>query len=142
LLRPAARRGLAEESDVLPDEKTRLLELFGEPGRWCQGAEARSKAGEPVQYSDCRAAAWDLTGALCFLFGWRRACELFHQLDRHIRHPKREHWRLGDPAIAAMVALQDYNDRRSTTYEAIIERLESMPVWQGHRQVGHRTAPE
>jgi hypothetical protein len=33
-----------------------------------------------------------------------------------------------------MAALQDYNDLHETTYELIVARLRTMPVWRGSRQ--------
>ena len=76
--------------------------------------------------------AWDITGALCRLFGWRRARILFGQLDRHI-HGKRIafSWPARDSEIEAMTALQDFNDRADTTFETLRERIETMPVWHG-----------
>ena len=73
---------------MMPDEKAQLLALLEDERRWCRDAEARDADGNSVSFHDATAVAWDITGALCRLFGWRRACELFRQLDRHI-HGKR-----------------------------------------------------
>jgi len=118
---------------MMPHEKERLLALFDRKQRWCQGAEARDAHGAPVAFDDAGATAWDLTGALCLLFGWKRACELFRQLDRHISGQRRGQWHNHRPEIDALVALQDYNDDSQTTYETLLNHLRSMPVWRGPR---------
>jgi hypothetical protein len=115
---------------MLPDEKDKLLALFDGQERWCQGAEARDARGEAVCYSDPAAAAWDLTGGVCLLFGWRRASALFQQLARHILG-RRDRQPARSPEIESMAALQDYNDRTDTTYAMVREQLEAMPVWKG-----------
>lgn len=116
---------------MMPDERERLLALLHDEDRWCQGAEARDHHGDPVRYDDVTAVAWDITGALCFLFGWRRACVLFRQLDRHIFGQQRHGWFEQSPELASMAALQDYNDDDKTTYEMVISRLRTVPVWHG-----------
>lgn len=109
-------------------EKEQLLALLLNAHCWCQAAEARSANGEAVTYSDPDAAAWDLTGAVCHLFGWRRACQLFVQLDRYI-HPRARAGLAGrDAEIAAMVGLQNWNDDPQTTHAELLERLERVPV--------------
>ena len=112
---------------MLQDERDRLLALFVAREYWCQGAEARDVDGEAVRYDDSTAVAWDITGGMCLLFGWQRACALFRQVGGHILgegdpRPARS------PEIESMAALQDYNDRRDTTYKKIIEHLRTMPV--------------
>jgi len=119
---------------MMPHEKEKLLALFDRKQRWCQDAEARDKAGNAVTFDDTRATAWDITGAICLLFGWRRGCELFRQLDRHISGQKRDHWRNQKPEIDSLAALQDYNDDNETTYEMVVTQLQTMPVWRGERQ--------
>jgi len=119
---------------MLPNEKERLLTLFADQQRWCQDAEARDKTGEAVHYDDTSAVAWDITGAMCLLFGWQRALELFPQLDRHVHQIKRSRWWITDPGIASMAALQDSNDEACMTFEMMTEWLKSMPAWNGHRQ--------
>lgn len=120
---------------MMPDEKTRLLELLAHSGRWCQGVEAHDAQGDAVTYDDERAVAWDITGALCRLFGWERSRVLFEQLDRHV-HGKRNTlgWPPRNVALDAMAALQEFNDRSETTFDLLRERIESMPVWHGNRQ--------
>lgn len=118
---------------MLLQEKERLITLFGARNRWCQGAEARDEAGQAVHYDDPGATAWDITGGMCLLFGWQRALELFPQLSRHVHQVKRSHWWINDPGIASMVALQDSNDEKGTTFEMMTGWLQSMPVWNGHR---------
>lgn len=115
---------------MMPEEKEQLLALFDHECRWCQGAEARDAQGEAVRYDDASATAWDITGALCRLFGWRRACELFQQLDRHINGkrmvpggPQRE------AEMDSMAALQDFNDGSETTFNLVRDRIETMPVY-------------
>jgi hypothetical protein len=115
------------------DEKDKLLTLFADAKHWCREAEARDEAGEPVRFSDATAAAWDLVGGLCHLFGWQRACRLFVQLGRHL---------LGltptvdsnDEAMACMSALIDFNDDESTTHELLLARLRDAPVWRGQSE--------
>ncbi|NQU76741.1 MAG: hypothetical protein HQ546_10555 [Planctomycetes bacterium] len=116
---------------MLPEEKDKLLALFSTEQRWCQDAEARDAQGEPVRYSDESAVAWDLTGGLCLLFGWRRSCALFGQIDRHIFGDQRDRWRGPDPEIQSMVALQVFNDSGDTTYETLLERLRSIAAYVG-----------
>ena len=69
---------------MLPEEKSKLLELFATPETWCQHAEAIDATGEGVSYDDDHAVAWDLSGALCKLFGWKRAHVLFEHMSRHM----------------------------------------------------------
>jgi hypothetical protein len=115
-----------------PNEKEKLVTFFAAEERWCQEAEARDEAGEAVHYNDPSATAWDITGSVCLLFGWRRALELFPQLDRHVRQIKRSRWWVHNPGITSMAALQDSNDNTNTTFEMITGWLKSMPVWNGH----------
>jgi hypothetical protein len=112
------------------DEKNRLLELFKNEHRWCKNAEARDKRGKPVHYSDKAAVAWDLIGGMCVLFGWERAVKLFIDVARHVTG-QQEDWADREWTMAAMASVQDFNDKRETTYPLIIARLRSMPV---HRQ--------
>jgi hypothetical protein len=117
---------------MMQAEKNRLLALVDGETRWCQDAEARDADGNPVRYDDDTAVAWDITGALCHLFGWQRACELFVQLDRHVngrRNPER--WPLADARIESMAALQDFNDSASTTFDVVRGRIETMRIWHG-----------
>ncbi len=119
---------------MLPQEKVQLLDLLSSEWRWCREAEARDPQGNAVRYDDQAAVAWDVTGAICFLFGWPRACELFQQLDKHIRGRQRlRAWRR-HPEIDAMAALQDLNDLDQTTHGHIIAHLQSMPVRRGNRE--------
>ncbi len=110
------------------DEMSELLTLFSDSGRWCRNAEAKNARGMPVRYNDPDAIAWDLTGALCLLFGWQRACALFRQIDKHLLRDRSLRWRVQDPCIESMLALQDCNDRASTTFEWLINRLRHMHV--------------
>ncbi|UCC31169.1 MAG: hypothetical protein JSU86_02615 [Phycisphaerales bacterium] len=112
------------------DEKTQLLALFDNEGKWCQGCEALDSSGNAVRYDDETAVAWDIVGGVCHLFGWRRARELFGQLHRHISGRQRTHC---DPNedISAMAALFDFNDAFETTYEKVVATLEGLPVWRG-----------
>jgi hypothetical protein len=120
---------------MLVSEKERLLALFADRRCWCQGAEARDASGDAVHFDDPAAVAWDLTGAVCLLFGWPRALELFHQLDEHIRRVKRNSLPLHNPDIASMASLQDRNDDSDTTFEMVTGWLHSMPVWSDHHKV-------
>jgi hypothetical protein len=116
---------------MMPHEQQRLLALFNREQRWCQDAEARDGDGNPVRFDDSGAVAWDITGAMCLLFGWRRACVLFRQFDRHIFGQKRDRWGNRQPEIDSLAALQDYNDDGETTYETVVMHLQTMPVWRG-----------
>ena len=117
---------------MLPDEKEQLLALFDSDRRWCQDAEARDVYGRPVKFHDPLATSWDITGAMCHLFGWTRACTLFGQLERHINGNRRllRGWSR-DAAIESMVTLQTYNDRPETEFEVIFTLFETMPVRTG-----------
>jgi len=117
-----------------------LLALLAPEQRWCRGAEARDADGNPVTFDNTRAAAWDITGALCTLFGWKRACELFRQLDRHIFGRKRLHIFNRCREMNALAALQDYNDDRGTTYEMVVTRLRTMPVWRGPQRCPEKSS--
>jgi len=116
---------------MLPHEKDKLLVFFESDSRWCQDAEARDAHGSPVRFHDPLATAWDITGAMCHLFGWKRARMLFGQLERHIHKKRRLHRFNRDSAIECMVTLQAYNDRPETAFEVILTLLETMPVWSG-----------
>jgi hypothetical protein len=119
---------------MLLHEKERLLELLHHEWRWCKHAEAQDQHGEAVRYDDATAVAWDLTGAMCLLFGWQRACTLFRELDRHIIGQRREHHFRQNLDIVAMAALQDFNDLDETTYDEIAARVNSMPVRRGNKR--------
>ena len=112
-------------------EKTALLALFDGEGKWCQGYEALDPDGSPVRYDDDTAVSWDIVGGMCHLFGWRRACELFGQLHRHITGERASHYSRND-VMVAMAALLDLNDAVDTSYERVMETLRSMPIWHGH----------
>jgi len=116
---------------MMPEEQAEILALFECEERWCREAEASDANGEPVQFDDSDAVAWDITGAMCLLFGWPRARVLFGQLEQHITGQKRPYRYDRDPVIDAMVALQDFNDRTETTYETLLAHLRTMPVWHG-----------
>lgn len=121
---------------MMPDEKTRLLALLTGPGDWCRDAEARDAEGAAVRFDDDTAVAWDITGALCHVFGWRRACVLFEQVEKHLVGKPRAFSRsMSNPSIDAMRALQNFNDRVETTFETLRAQLEAMPVWQGHTRM-------
>ena len=111
------------------DEKDRLLGLFDDQRRWCREVDARDDQGNAVHYDDPAAVAWDIVGGMCHLFGWRRACELFAQMTRHVvGSPPGSRWST-DPQMLAMAALQDFNDRPDTTFELVVAKLREAPVW-------------
>ena len=117
---------------MMPTEKEQLLALLEHEHRWCRDAEAHDANGDAVRYDDDAAVAWDITGALCRLFGWRRACELFGQLDRHVTGKRvAARWQARDAEIDSMAALQDFNDRGDTTFAIVRGQIETMPVWRG-----------
>ncbi len=114
-------------------EKAQLLDLLKHQGNWCRDAEALDAAGEPVHYDDPSAVAWNISGALCRLFGWPRACVLFRQFDRHIKGRQRAiGWLTGDAEMHAINAVQDFNDQVDMTFDAVRKKIESMPVWRGN----------
>lgn len=129
---------------MMPEEKDQLLELLDHEGKWCQGAEARDANSDAVRYDDDAAVAWDVTGALCRLFGWSRACVLFGQLDRHINRKRVAlGWPAADVEMYAMGALQDFNDRIGLTFDMMRERIRTMPVWHGNaRRTGAASRKE
>jgi hypothetical protein len=118
---------------MMPEEKDKLLALFDSEQRWCRDSEASDSHGEPVKFHDPEAVAWDLTGALCRLFGWPRARVLFGQVERHIFGKKRIRRFDRDPVVDAMVALQEYNDQVDTSFETLFHQLCKMPTWQGSK---------
>jgi hypothetical protein len=123
---------------MMPEEKEQLLALLDHERRWCRDAEAHDANSDAVRYDDDAAVAWDVTGALCRLFGWQRACVLFGQLDRHINGKRVAiGWPERDAEMDAMGALQDFNDQVDMTFDMMRERIETMPVWQGNaRRIG------
>jgi len=114
-----------------PEEKDQLVALLLDAQHWCQGAEARNADGQAVAYSDADATAWDLTGAACHVFGWRRARELFVQIDRHLHSHGTAGADQSQSEITAMVALQTWNDDAQTTHVDLMSRLQSLPVRAG-----------
>jgi hypothetical protein len=123
---------------MMLEEKEQLLALLDHERRWCRDAEAHNADGDAVRYDDEEAVAWDVTGALCRLFGWQRACVLFGQLDRHINGKRVTMRRAArDAEMHAMSALQDFNDQVDMTFDIVRERIETMPVWHGNaRRIG------
>jgi hypothetical protein len=117
---------------MMPEEKEQLLALLNRRHNWCTRVEAQDSNNNAVPYDDDNAVAWDITGALCRLFGWQRACTLFVQVDRHI-HGKRSKfiWPVPDWEMDAMRALQEYNDRPDISFDTVRQKLESMPIWSG-----------
>lgn len=115
----------------MEEEKVRLLTLLRDENAWCRDAEARDVDGNPTRYDEDVAVAWDLTGAICYLFGWKRACALFEQLSRHILGKKRPTCIRRNPSLDAMAELQAYNDREEVTHAEIMEQLRTAPVWRG-----------
>ena len=129
---------------MMPEEKEQLLALLDHERRWCRDAEALDANCDAVHYDDDAAVAWDVTGALCRLFGWRRACLLFVQLDRHINGKRVAiGWRARDAEMDAMVSLQDFNDQVDMTFDIVRERIETMPVWRRNaRRIGAASGNE
>lgn len=114
---------------MMQNEKTRLLALFADERKWCQRVEARDAQGHPVRFDDQRAAAWDVVGGMCLLFGWPRACKLFPQVGRTVALAKRPLVGCRDREMSAMTALLDFNDDQSTTHALILARLREVPVY-------------
>lgn len=112
---------------MLPEEKESLLALFDHESRWCQDAEARDANGGAVHFDSEDAVAWDLAGAVCRLFGWKRALELFGQISRHMLGRYRRST-LGIAPITAMSALVDYNDNPRLDYDGLWTKLKELPV--------------
>lgn len=108
-------------------EEVQLLALLLDERHWCQSAEARRADRQPVAYSDPETIAWDLTGAVCHWFGWRRACELFIQIDRR-PHARAGAARVGNAATTAMVSLQSWNDDPRMSHPELLAVLERLPV--------------
>ncbi len=117
-----------EEHLMTQDEKDSLVSMLSVPARWCREAEARDRSGDAVHFDDPAAVAWDLTGAVCYLFGWERARELFVQLERHVAGGKRG-TQVPHSSISSMVALQEFNDATETTHDLLLERIRNVPVW-------------
>ncbi len=120
---------------MMPDEKDQLLALLHHAGSWCRHAEAHNADGQPVHYDDQSAVAWDITGALCLLFGWHRAGVLFTQLERHLvgKRPT-VGWPVPDSTIEAMTTLQEFNDRKDLTFSGLREQIETIPSWNSGRR--------
>lgn len=110
-------------------EKQALLGLLDTPDHWCKDLEARKADGTGTSFDAEDAVAWDLTGALCRLFGWNRARVLFGQFDRHIRGRRVAVLLSRDDGIRAMVALQTFNDHPDRTFSQIQGAIVSMPIW-------------
>jgi hypothetical protein len=114
---------------MMQNEKARLLALFADKGKWCQRVEARDAQGNPVRYDDQRAAAWDVVGGMCLLFGWPRARKLFPQVGRTVAGSKRPLIGCRDREMSAMTALLDFNDEQKTTHAVILARLQEVQVY-------------
>lgn len=113
---------------MLPEEKAKLMSLFKTNDNWCRDAEARDTLGVAVRFDDPTAIAWDITGALCHLFGWTRARTLFGQFERHVNKARRVQGFNRDAEIESMVSLQEFNDRSDLTFEMFRHCLETIPV--------------
>lgn len=115
---------------MMTDEKRQLLEFFKDEASWTRDVEARDRSGTPVHYDDPTAVAWDLVGGLCRLFGWRRACTLFGQVQRHVADGERRSfgWPAAQTDIEAMRSLQEFNDSATTDFNHLYEQLQSMPL--------------
>lgn len=118
---------------MIQEEKDKLIALFDDEERWCQGADAIDQAGQAVHYDDEQAVSWDLVGGLCHLFGWKRACQLFEPISRCVARRRHMDSPSKSKEMAAMSALLDYNDDDETTHEMLMEGLRGMPVWHGRR---------
>ena len=117
---------------MMPQEKDRLLALLARDTAWCRNSEALDASGNAVHFDDPSAVAWDITGAMCLLFGWQRATILFAQLLRHMVGKRQTYaWPKRDAAIDAMVRLQEFNDAPDTSFEELRGHIESMVVWRG-----------
>lgn len=118
---------------MMQEEKEKLIALFDEELRWCRGLDAADENGRSVHYDDDQAVSWDVVGGLCHLFGWKRACQLFEPMSRHLSGHRHNHSPSQSQEIAAMSALFDFNDNDATTYEVLLSRLHALPVWHGKR---------
>jgi hypothetical protein len=121
---------------MLQEEKDQLIALFHDEVRWCRGVDAVDENGNAVHYDDEKAVSWDVVGALCHLFGWKRACQLFEPISRHISGRRHLHSPTQTQEIAAMSALFDYNDNDTTTFDEFVSQLQALPVWHGKRALG------
>ncbi|MGB0715978.1 MAG: hypothetical protein ACPGXK_08870 [Phycisphaerae bacterium] len=111
------------------NEKAELLAFLDDAARWCRDAEARNSAGDAVHFDDEGAVAWDITGAVCRLFGWDRSQAIFEHMGRHMLEAAVTSPFTNDaPGIDAMRALQDFNDHTDTNYETMRTRIENIPV--------------
>lgn len=121
---------------MLPEEKDKLLTLFDGPTKWCQHVEAQNVQGEAVRYDDDDAIAWDLTGGICRLFGWERACKLFGQVAKQLNSAtKRQTWPVRDQSMDAMKVLQEFNDGDGMSFDRLRSTLEAMPIWNAGSRV-------
>ena len=118
---------------MMQEEKDKLIALFDNRHRWCQGFDASDGKGNSVHYNDEQAVSWDLVGGLCHLFGWKRASELFEPMSRHVSGRRYNDSPMHSKEIAAMTALFDFNDDEETTHERIVSSLRELPVWHGRR---------
>ena len=118
---------------MIQEEKDKLIAFFEHEGRWCQGVDATDDSGHAVHYDDEQAVSWDLVGGLCHLFGWKRACELFEPVSRHVAGRRHLNSPSRNSEMAAMSELFDFNDRRETTHQLVMDRLRGLPVWHGRR---------
>ena len=118
---------------MMQEEKDKLIALFDEEGRWCRGVDAVDENGQAVHYDADQAVSWDVVGGLCHLFGWKRACQLFEPMSRHLSGRRHMNSTTQSQEIAAMSALFDFNDDDGTTYDVLLARLRELPVWHGKR---------
>ncbi len=118
---------------MMPEEKEQRLALLDHQRRLSRDAEGRDADRDAVQHDEDAAVAWDVTGALCGLLGWRRACVLFGKLDPHVNgRPVAIGRPTGDAEMHATGALRVFNDKVDVTFETVRERIETMPVWHGN----------
>ncbi len=122
---------------MVQDEKDKLLELFDDEVRWCQGIDAVNQRGEAVGYDDETAVSWDLVGGLFHLFGQKRGARLCETIARHVvpsdERRRTTHYDTRSADIVAMATLLDFNDAEETTHDVLIDRLRGLPVWHGRR---------
>lgn len=88
----------------------RVRELLSEPGRWTQGAYARTAAGTPCSSTAAEAVCWCLRGALSKAAHGepsKARYELRQQLD-----------------AATLVPTWEWNDRRSTRHADVLALLD------------------
>jgi len=138
----AVRKAFKEDllrNIMLSHDQGKGSELFRSGTCRCPNAEARDASDGPVKFHDPLATAWDITGASCRLFGWKRASTLSGQFERHLHKRKRHPDFNRDATVESMLTVHACNDAPGTTFNGHLTMLMAIPVWPSVSRTFGRT---